>query len=146
MKRVAEAIGIVVIFILLANIVHCKEKKIKVYLDVQDVAYSESFALYLQEHLRPYNVEWVGWAPKAEYIISILVNKNPLPVMYREDGRLNMCYQFVATIHLWRKGSGKTYEMLNQQLDCDPNEIAKRAVEALVTTMLLKPSEVLTKN
>jgi hypothetical protein len=109
-----------------------------------------------------YEFKWVN-APEAEYIISILVDKNKLPVVTEtKPGHYETCVQFVMSLVLHKrvdfKYEGrygpetmkimnplKMHEMMNQQVNCDPDDIAKRAVDALLTAMKLKKSDSLTK-
>lgn len=125
-----------------------KEKKVKVYLDAPvEVARNEEFALHLMEQMRimdfeddTFEFEWVVKATDAEFIISLIADKNKLPVVeQRVPGKYDMCYQWVMTFDLWKKGSGKTKEITNLQVSCDPDEMARRAVIDMVRAMGLKP-------
>jgi hypothetical protein len=123
-----------------------KGKKVKVYMDLHDHGYNESFSFHLMEHMRlvdeddkSYEFEWVKRATDAEFIMTFMVDKNKLPVMVRgHNGSYNSCYQFIAVVHLWKKGSGKTHEMLNLQMNCDLDGIAEQAVKAMEVAMGLK--------
>lgn len=118
-------------------------KKVKVYLDApNEVGINEEFSLYLLEAMRQadeadgsFEWEWVP-ATKAQYIITLVSDKNKLPVMWKSDEHTyNTCFQYVATVSLWDKKAMKTVGRVNQQVDCDPSAMGERAVDALLHWM-----------
>lgn len=144
--RVLKITALVFTFLFIWSLfmAEAKGRKIKVYLDAPDVAYNGSFSMYILDWMRivdeeddSFEWEWVSDATKAEFIITITMDKNPLPVKIgeRKNGEAIYCTQFLTDVHLWKKGSKKTHEMVNLQLDCNPNAIAERAVKDLVTAM-----------
>ncbi len=107
--------------------------KVKVYVEVPDGGYNESYGYYLRQWMRindeddqSYQLDWVAKAVDADYIITTLMIKDP------DTGK------FAAVTQLWRPGSQKTFEHINLQINGDPNSIAKKASGELEVVMGLK--------
>ena len=160
MKRVAKIAFLTgIILMTLFCQANAKGRKVKVYLDApNNIGRNEEFSLVLMEQMRladwdndRYEFVWTSRAFEAEFIITIVVDQNPLHVLVKEGNTHTMCKQFLTTTILYkmvdvregdttrrRTNPDKTNEMVNQQLDCDPNEIARRTVVALEVAMGLK--------
>jgi hypothetical protein len=166
--KIVRVVGIVLaILFWIAYIVVAspKSRKVKVYLDAPtEVGRNEEFTGYLMEQMRladwdneSFEFQWVK-ATEAEYIITMVADKNKLPVMMKTGEHVyETCFQFILSLTLdkmvdivlynregremsvrWLDPT-KTHHLFNQQMDCDPNEMARRAVEALMASMGLKP-------
>lgn len=145
MKRITT-VALVLLFAILAQAGPRKERTVKVYLHIPDVGYGESYAFYLQKWMEMadeendgYKIVWEAKASDAEFIISIVMNKDPdVSIIKLKGGAETTCNKFIAVTQLWKRGSGKIYEAQNVQADCDPNAIAERAAEAMERAMGLK--------
>lgn len=146
--RIVRVVGIVLglLFWLAYMVVATpKLKKVKVYLYAPDMGYNESFSYQLvaamhvaDEENKDYELVWVQ-ATEADYIITIVVDKNKLPVAIKEaDNSYKMCYQTISVIHIWQP-SRKATGTLNLQVDCDVAEMADRAVVEIETAMGVRP-------
>lgn len=129
-------------------------KKIKVYLDYPDQGLCESFSRYIWTWMRSFDEDdksyqfvWVEKAEDAEFIITTIMIKNSVPSIIGKDreGKDRTCYQYVTDVQLWKKNSEKTHEWINLQSNCDPNEIARRAVTDMLKSMGLVRPDSLTR-
>lgn len=165
--RVLKTVGLtlVILLTLFCNAVHGKDRKIKVYMDApNEIGQNEGFSLHLMEQMRladydddNYEFVWIKKAIEADYIITVIADRNPFQVAAKVGNVTNVCRQFIVTVvidriveiragEFTRRGvdPDKTHYMVNQQVDCDPDEIARRAVVEMLVAMGLKPG-VLTK-
>lgn len=110
-------------------------KEVKIYVNVPDHGSSEMFSMHLQTWMRmldeednSYRITWIPKASEAEFILTIVMDRD------KDTGK------YMAMTHLWRKNSSKAFDMLNQQLNRDPDEIAKNTAKVLELAMGLKKS------
>lgn len=116
-----------------------KGREIKIYLDAPtEEGLNETVVPHLSVWLTNIDEEddsfWLNWVEpkKATYIISLMTSKNALPVMVRERPNVyTACTQYMVVTHLWMRGSGKTHEMSNAQLNCDVDAIGEMAAKAI---------------
>lgn len=122
--------------LLLALMLLGQPKEVKIYMNVPNQGSSEMYSIHLQhwmrildEEDRSYQIQWIPRASEAEFILTIVMDRD------KETGK------YMAMAHLWRKNSPKAFDMLNQQLNRDPDEIAKNTARALELAMGLKKEE-----
>lgn len=173
MKR---ALKIAALVLIISMTIWCnattQSRKIKIYMDApNEIGSNEEFSLQLlaemskaDEEDNNYEFEWIKKAIKADYIITVIADRNPFPVAAKVGNVTDVCRQYVVTIVLdkivdikitvhppggppitqVRRGvdPDKTNYMVNQQLGCDPHKIATEAVAKMETAMGLKPAAI----
>ena len=112
-----------------------KKREVKIFVTGdREAAFTESFYMAVREWMRisqedNKNFTFVHVPPsEAEYVVFLLMNKDSESCVYG------------TVMVLWKRDSNKTFEKMDQQLGCNSDEMAKKAVEAMEAAMGLKPS------
>jgi hypothetical protein len=141
MRRIVLVLAVLVLGYLIAcAIVNAKGKKVKVYVEVPDGVNCEMFGYQVRQwmHIKDnendsFEFDWVKEAEDATYIITVFIVKDSESCKY------------ATAVQLHKKGSEKTFDRMNLQINCDIDAIAQKVVEDLEIPMGLAKPDTLTR-